>query len=156
VDQTNIIYDDLMFNSCLVSLGCMGVIYAIVLRVRQQYDLIETTVASTWNGFVSTATGLLADTNNRFLQVAIDPYSSDNKCMITTRKEAAASTPGRRPGPSPDKVVDTVLTFLKTANYLDVANWTAHGLLEIPNAPIPVEQKIQRFIQLVLTQTPGA
>jgi hypothetical protein len=45
----NIIYDDATFNACLVSLGCMGIIYAVVLRVRSKYDLVETTVASAWN-----------------------------------------------------------------------------------------------------------
>ena len=34
----------------------MGIIYAVVLRVRsKKYDLVETTVASTWNDFVSSA-----------------------------------------------------------------------------------------------------
>ena len=43
VEPGNIIYDDELFNACLVSLGCLGVVYAVVLRVREQYDLVETT-----------------------------------------------------------------------------------------------------------------
>jgi hypothetical protein len=53
VDPDNIIYDDQLFNACLVSMGCMGVIYAVVLRVRGAYDLIETTVETTWSTFIA-------------------------------------------------------------------------------------------------------
>jgi hypothetical protein len=92
----NIIYDDSWFDSALVSLGCMGIVYAVVLRVRDQYNMIETTTQTTWRAFVPTAAGLLGGTsnpNNRFLQVAVDPYpdsTGNNVCLVTTRTEGGS------------------------------------------------------------------
>lgn len=86
----NIIYDDATFNACLVSFGCMGIIYAVVLRVRSSYDLVETTVETTWNQFKSQKDNLLADRTSRFLQVVVSPYTDstgNNLCLMTTRSE---------------------------------------------------------------------
>ncbi len=166
IDVDNIIYDDATFNACLVSLGCMGIIYAVVLRVRPKYDLIETTVASTWQVFAALAQGFLVqgfvtDRSNRFLQVAIDPYrdGSNNNCLITTRTEAPPTTAGTRPGPSTGAIVSAIVTLLQNSNIGvvgDVAKLIANGLLDIPNEPISEDQKIAKIVQLVLSQTPDA
>jgi hypothetical protein len=94
VAPADFIYDDSTFDAVLVSLGCMGIIYAVVLRVRDKYDLIETTTATTWHGFLRTAWAQLNDPNNRFLQVALDPYrdsNGENACLVTTRREGDAT-----------------------------------------------------------------
>ena len=99
--RKNIIYDNATFNACLVSLGCMGVIYAVVLRVREAYDLIETTRQTTWQALLPIMPALLRDESNRFLQIAVaNPYpdaSTNNPCLVTTRTEAAPTGPGARP-----------------------------------------------------------
>jgi len=90
----NIIYDDRWFNAVLVSLGCMGIIYAVVLRVRLQYNLIETTISTTWQSFKQGASAQLADKSSRFLQVAVNPYgdsNGNNLALVTTRKEGDIS-----------------------------------------------------------------
>jgi hypothetical protein len=90
INPNNIIYDTNTFDSILVSVGCMGVVYAFVLQVRKAYTLTETTIATTWREFLPTASGLLNNPNNRFLQVALDPYtdtSGNNTCLVTTRTE---------------------------------------------------------------------
>ena len=87
---TKIIYDDSVFDSVLVSIGCMGIIYALVLRVRDQYSLVETTEVKTWRDFLASAAGLLNDSSTRCLQVLVDPYTDSNganSCLVTTRKE---------------------------------------------------------------------
>jgi FAD/FMN-containing dehydrogenase len=155
----NIIYDDATFNACLVSLGSMGIIYAVVLRVRSKYDLVETTVASTWNDFVSAAKTLLSDSSKRFLQVAIAPYrdsSSTNYCQITTRTEASPTVPGTRPTTTTLGVVGAAIALLETANAGDLAVWTANGLLDIPQQPITDNQKVANIVQLVMSKTPHA
>jgi FAD/FMN-containing dehydrogenase len=155
----NIIYDDATFNACLVSLGCMGIIYAVVLRVRSKYDLVEATVVSTWNDFVSAAKTLLSDSSKRFLQVAIAPYrdsSSTNYCQITTRTEAPPTVPGTRPTKTTLGVVGAAIALLETANAGDLAVWTANGLLDIPQQPITDNQKVANIVQLVMSKTPHA
>jgi hypothetical protein len=100
IDPSNIIYDDTTFNACLVSLGCMGIIYAVVLRVREAYYLEETTVGIGWVDFVSRAPQLLADdpiARTRFVQLLVDPYFSQN--LLTTRSEGDfnPALPHKRP-----------------------------------------------------------
>ena len=41
-------YDDDMFRSALVSMGAMGVIYAVILEVVPQYSLLQWNKWSTW------------------------------------------------------------------------------------------------------------
>ncbi len=43
-----LIQDDDTFNACLVSLGCMGVIYSYVIEVKKAYDLFEEKKLTTW------------------------------------------------------------------------------------------------------------
>ena len=40
--DANIHYDDDWFNSVLVSMGSMGIIYSLVVEVVPQYDLVDT------------------------------------------------------------------------------------------------------------------
>lgn len=91
----NIIYDDSTFNACLVSIGCMGVIYSVVLKVRDQYNLTETTTATTWQAFSGTWPAPLNNPNGRFLQIAVDPYTNSdgtNACLVMTRVEGGSSS----------------------------------------------------------------
>ncbi|MBV8904203.1 MAG: FAD-binding protein [Acidobacteriia bacterium] len=86
----NIVYDDNWFNAALVSVGCMGVVYSVVLRVRPQYSLLETTTATTWQSFQQNASSILSDRSFRYLQVTLNPYrdsNGDNFALITRRRE---------------------------------------------------------------------
>ena len=98
VSPNNIIYDNDTFDAVLVSLGCMGIIVDVVLRVRQQYNLLETTEPTTWQDFQASYSTWLSDPDNRFLQIIVDPYKSvsgkdspkgTNYALVTTRKEVA-------------------------------------------------------------------
>ena len=100
VPAEHVIYDDATFNACLVSLGCLGVVYAVVLGVRDAYDLVETTTTTTWQVFKEDPAVYLDDRENRFLQVIVSPYpdaAGDNLCLVTTRSEASATGPAARP-----------------------------------------------------------
>ncbi len=121
VDERNIIYDDDWFNSVLVSMGCMGIIYSFVIEVEDQYGLEEVRAKSTWN----TVRPLLADgtlfapplpawlaanrkDNNqaftpRFLEIAINMYPEDNKdhvCFVRSRSKIS-NIDGLQPPPPP-------------------------------------------------------
>jgi hypothetical protein len=109
VDPGNIIYDDDIFNSCLVSIGVMGVIYAFVLQARDQYPLVEYTEPKTWQ-WVDTNFPTLLDPKGRFLQLAVSPYpdpDGTNTCLVTTRVEvpsAAGACTKADPGPVMDEL----------------------------------------------------
>ena len=113
VEQGNVIYDDKLFQACLVSVGCLGVIYSVVLRVRQRFDLVENTVASNWGQFKQDASLIIDDRNNPFLQVALDPYGGI--CLVTTRTEAAYTGPTNR-GNQLERVKSAVQSMVVAAN----------------------------------------
>jgi len=122
IDEGNIIYDDNWFNAVLVSMGCLGIIYAFVIEVRDQYGLEEVRAKSTWNTvrpllansslFVSLPTWLNAnrqdsgqDFRPRFLEVDINPYpenGNDHVCVVRSRREIALD--GLPPPPPPTKL----------------------------------------------------
>jgi hypothetical protein len=113
VPLQNIVYDDDWFNAALVSIGCMGVIYAVVLRVRLQYFLVETTTESTWQSFKGTASTQLSDKTSRFLQLAINPYTGadgTNLALITTRQDVPIlPVPPPSPVTPPTQVMNALL-----------------------------------------------
>lgn len=155
IDPNNIIYDDSIFNSCLVSLGSVGVIYAVVLRVRQSYDLVETTVESTWQNFRENISSYMNDTKYRFLQVIVSPYpdrNNQNPCLITTRYEAGATNPGHRPQGDREKVVRNMyLSFsLNSILTLDRFGVTEENLNAMPSK----EEAFARLVKEVLTLVP--
>ena len=44
-----LIQDDRWFNAVIVGMGCLGIIYAVVLEVREAFLLKETRTLATWN-----------------------------------------------------------------------------------------------------------
>jgi hypothetical protein len=105
-------YDDDMFRSVLVSIGAMGVIYAVILDVVPQYSLLQWNKWSTWETFKAEASAnsfasffdgtwsgmrdfLRADAStanlpNRFTQVVVNPIRNadgTHNCYVTNRVE---------------------------------------------------------------------
>jgi hypothetical protein len=91
-----IISDDDAFNAAVVSLGRMGLIYSVVIEVREQYVLSESQHSGTWNDVLSGSTLAELRKAHRFLQILILPYPNpdgDHTCYITTRDEITPSGP---------------------------------------------------------------
>lgn len=91
----DIIYDDSVFDSALVSVGAMGVIYSLVLRVRDQYGLIEDEQLTDWQTFKASALQYLKNPGPyRSIGVIVDPYpdaNGVNSCLLQLRQEASVS-----------------------------------------------------------------
>lgn len=114
ITPENCHYDDVMFNAVLVSMGSMGVIYAVVLDVVEQYALIQFNMWSTWEKilqdsagdlFQSLASGAPIDVSldqffqsydwaqfpsGRSLQILINPIRNDDgthNCYTSIRFE---------------------------------------------------------------------
>lgn len=105
----NIHYDDEMFRSVLVSMGAMGVIYALVIDVVRQYSLVQWNRWGTWQQLRREAGQTLGGvfdgswsgindflsahfknnhSPNQFLQVVINPICNDDRghsCFVTNR-----------------------------------------------------------------------
>jgi hypothetical protein len=122
ISVDNCRYDDDLFNAVLVSMGGMGVIYAVILDVVPQYCLIEWNRWTTWealkqenagnpgfqnlfDGTWSTFGGYLeaqwpsdlwGTGRCRFVQVAVNPIKNDDgthNCYVTNRAQVAQLTP---------------------------------------------------------------
>jgi FAD/FMN-containing dehydrogenase len=161
VDLENIVYDDATFDACLVSLGCMGVIYAVVLRVREPYDLVETTVETTWQAFQESASTYLNDPENRFLQVLLNPYKDDNDenvCLLTTRSEDDVTSPSERP----DRwlavlaAVGGMFAHIIARNPLALVTLYRNGVFDrvFHSTALSNEQKLAKIVQGILAHTP--
>jgi len=116
IQNENIHYDDDMFRAVLVSMGGMGVIYAVILDVVAQYSLLQVNKWSTWADVKRNLDGLFDGSwlelprilqqlgmekllqqlgienlsPNRFVQVAINPIRRDDgdyNCYVSNRVE---------------------------------------------------------------------
>ena len=82
------IQDDDTFLTAGVSMGCLGIIYAVVIEVMGQYMLEENRYFSTWDKVREDLSrgNILRD--NRHLEVLVSPYrykGKDHKCLVTRR-----------------------------------------------------------------------
>jgi hypothetical protein len=123
-----VISDDDTLNAVVVSVGRMGVIYSVLLEVRQQYVLRETVVPDMWNSVSSGSmiAGLRAV--NRFLQILILPYANsdgDHTCYVTTRNEIE---PSRPPSPEPGFSLFTFACELRPAALAAIVGGIIGGL----------------------------
>ena len=84
-----IITSDDVFNAVVVSMGRMGIIYSVVLEVREQFFLKETVTQGRWKQVSMTIANLRA--TNRYLQIFILPYPSYEQTQIGNN--TTASTP---------------------------------------------------------------
>jgi hypothetical protein len=83
--------DDRWFRSCVVSLGCMGVIYSATVTVRPSFRLIERKWLSTWSLVRPKLAARTLFDNLRHLEVYLNPYrrrDGDHGCLVTERNIA--------------------------------------------------------------------
>lgn len=94
-----LVSDDTIFNAVLVSFGCMGVIYSVVLKVEPKpFKLLENRYIKTWKEIKDS---LFPNSHNyknyshfRHFEFAINPYREkgsttyeNNVCCLTTLEE---------------------------------------------------------------------
>lgn len=88
VKNIRFVSNDDDFNALAVSIGCIGIIYALVIRVTDSYMLKETRRFSTWTEIKhELLNGKVLDINRHF-EVLVSPYrygGKDHKCLVTER-----------------------------------------------------------------------
>jgi hypothetical protein len=84
-----LIQDDKVFNACAVGMGCLGIIYAVILRVRPQYYLSETRTKHKWTDLREQLREGSILRQFRHVEVIVNPHRIDdaNTCLLTLRKE---------------------------------------------------------------------
>lgn len=104
-----LIQDNDWFNAVAVSMGCMGIIYSVILRVAEKYWLKEVRTLSTWDTVKEDLIKGRVLADNRHYEVLINPYKvgGAHRCLITTRNPIGP--PRNKP---PDKLNRNYLTEL--------------------------------------------
>ncbi len=107
VERRHVLYDDQLFRAAAVSVGCLGIVYGLVLEVRESYALQECVETVEWtklraaledqSAFTTPPVGNLANgVQYRYLEAFINlyPRASDGKriARVTTRFEAPRAT----------------------------------------------------------------
>ena len=85
-----LVQNDDWFHSVAISLGVMGVVYSVILRVTQKYWLQETRTVSTWNVVKEELRAGEVLRANRHYEVLVNPYAVNGQhtCLITKRNLA--------------------------------------------------------------------
>jgi hypothetical protein len=86
-----LVQDDDWFNTVKAGMGCLGVIYSIIIKVRDKFWLKEVRTISKWKEVKELLKKGDVLKNNRHWEVIINPYIPDGKddhlCLITTRND---------------------------------------------------------------------
>ncbi|MEL7123195.1 MAG: FAD-binding protein, partial [Bacteroidota bacterium] len=93
-----LIQDDDIFNSALLGLGCMGLIYSYIIEVRKEYWLKETKTPAFWADVKPKLEDLSLFEKNekgeqvyRGISVLVNPYPNvkdkDHRCLIIRHRE---------------------------------------------------------------------
>jgi len=127
IDNFEIIRDDDIFNSVLMSAGRFGVVYSIVLKAVRQYCLNEVRSLDDWQNVKQyLQNNGHALYSNKFLQVGISvtPYENftKNRCGVTVRNNAIAVPNEESPNGRKERRGDMSETFDTSINAYVFAN----------------------------------
>jgi hypothetical protein len=89
-DTRALIQDDDTFWAAVCGIGCMGVVYALVIDVRERFWLNEVRTLSTWESVRDSLTpdGVLGDGDH--YELFLNPYAGDDaehRVLVTRRAE---------------------------------------------------------------------
>ncbi|MEX0967517.1 MAG: D-arabinono-1,4-lactone oxidase [Bacteroidia bacterium] len=98
-----LVQNDEWFYAAVVSMGCLGIVYSLIIEVVPSYWLKETRELILWSQLKPLlAEGSILQKNEHF-EVYLNPYKTDGDytCLITTRKhidvqQRPKGPPGRR------------------------------------------------------------
>jgi hypothetical protein len=97
-----LVQDDDVFNACTCAMGCLGVIYSLVIAVRDAYNIEETRKKYAWRAVRDRLPQLLAEQGPgkrlHSIEVWINPYPVDGevRCVLGERSETQAAPHGQR------------------------------------------------------------
>jgi hypothetical protein len=94
-----LVQDDAWFRAAKVGMGCLGILYAVVLEVRASYWLKEVRSLKPWHEVKSLLLMMAEPAAHRHWEVLINPHPTlgptrdDHQCLITTRDLVAEPPP---------------------------------------------------------------
>ncbi len=86
--ERQLVQDDDWFNAAVVGMGCMGLIYSVILEVQPLFYLREVRSMSTWSKVRAELASGEALKQSLHYEVYFNPYPDTNgeiECLVTTR-----------------------------------------------------------------------
>jgi len=122
VKISRFIQDDNIFNAVVVSMGCMGIIYALVIEVRDFYDVRETRCIKSWEKEVKPHLNTYLQQYSR-VEILVNPYKHNRgqyqggyNCLLTLRTEVNnAKNRSLLPRGHRNRLLDIGVTILSQA-----------------------------------------
>ncbi len=83
------------FNACKVSMGCMGVIYSVIVRTQNRFYLQESRTMQQWSVVKNQLMAKLKDPSIHSIHVWLNPYSvsGDHQCVLTEYRRTEGPAP---------------------------------------------------------------
>jgi hypothetical protein len=119
-DRT-LVKDDHWFDAARVGMGCLGVIYAVMLETRERYWLREVRTLRPWGEVKQELRDREALRRHRHYEVYVSPYSlaDDDRCLVTTREPIDG--PAKRPrGRRRNSLAEFIATLPLTPRLLNL------------------------------------
>jgi hypothetical protein len=97
-----LVQDDRMFHACTVAMGCLGVIYSVIIEVRNAYNLHETRRKLRFSELAPRLPALLSEQGPgkrlHSIEVWVNPYrvAGDVWCVLGERTETKEAPRGQR------------------------------------------------------------
>ena len=122
--ERSLLQDDHVFRAAVVGLGCMGVIYSIMLAVQPKFYLREVRTMSDWKQVSEQLRTGAVLRENRHYEVLLNPYERDgsHNCLITTRNEVSAEQYARDPHRSRHFLVEFLSSLKITPALINLAS----------------------------------
>lgn len=117
-----LVQDDHWFRAAMVSIGCMGAIYSLLLEVQDEYQLEEVRTERPWSQVADDLREGEVFRAHRHYEVYVNPHrrGGDHTCMVTTRHpttQPAKKRPDRRRNSVPEflaslRVLPSIIDFV--------------------------------------------
>lgn len=95
----DLVQDDELFHAARCAMGCLGVVYAVVVRTQPAFNLKETRVLKTWQDAKSLIHTFVDDPKIHSVHVWLNPYKTGrnkNSVIITTLERTTKKPQGMR------------------------------------------------------------
>jgi FAD/FMN-containing dehydrogenase len=93
-----LIQDDAIFNACIVSVGCLGIIYSLIVKTEESYYLQEKRYFTDWKTLKPIIYQKLEDSAIHSMHIWFNPYETDgvNHCVVSEYRKAEGPKRGKR------------------------------------------------------------
>lgn len=110
----SLIQDDQTFNAVLVSAGCMGIVYSLIIKTQDSFFLEESRTCEVWEELKPNIIAKLNDPNIHSIHLWFNPYKINGKtdCVLSEYRVHQGPEKGKRPLGMSWNIVDDLAPLL--------------------------------------------